>query len=94
MYSRIKELVFTEIYSRRPSDAYYVFRSLNSSGKPLAFNDHVKAHIFSYLDINENKEQIDSAGQSYTSDWNEIKNNVKFDWIPRALIHSPRISLW
>lgn len=76
-YSRIKELMFTEIYSRRPSDAYYVFRSLNSSGKPLAFNDHVKAHIFSYLDIEENKNQIDSAGQSYVSEWNEIKNNVK-----------------
>jgi hypothetical protein len=85
VYSRIKELVFTEIYSRRPSDAYYVFRSLNSSGKPLAFNDHVKAHIFSYLDINENKEQIDSAGQSYTSDWNEIKNNVKFELDTKSL---------
>lgn len=80
VYSRIKNLIFTEISSQIPSDAYYVFRSLNSSGKPLDFNDHVKAHIFSYLDINNNKKgQIDSAGSSYIDKWNQIKDNVKTD---------------
>lgn len=80
VYSRIKDLIFTEISSQIPSDAYYVFRSLNSSGKPLDFNDHVKAHIFSYLDINNNnKGQIDSAGSSYINEWNQIKDNVESD---------------
>lgn len=79
VYSRIKDLIFTEISSQIPSDAYYVFRSLNSSGKPLDFNDHVKAHIFSYLDINNNKGQIDSAGRAYINEWNQIKDNVESD---------------
>lgn len=79
VYSRIRNLIFTEISSQISSDAYYVFRSLNSSGKPLDFNDHVKAHIFSYLDFNNNEGQIDSAGSSYINEWNQIKDNVESD---------------
>ena len=77
LYSSIKKLIFTEISSCVSVDAYYVFRSLNSSGVSLKVNDHVKAHLFSLLDDNE-ENVLDRTDGSYINSWNIIKNNVEY----------------
>ena len=80
VYSSIKDLIFTEISSKRPADAYYVFRSLNSSGVPLRVNDHIKAHIFSFLDADEERshnQEIDTD-ESDIDTWKSIERNVRY----------------
>lgn len=80
VYLSIKDLIFTEISSKRPADAYYVFRSLNSSGVPLRVNDHIKAHIFSFLDADEencHNQEIDTD-ESDINTWKSIERNVRY----------------
>lgn len=80
LYQAIMGLTFTEISSSGLLDAYYVFRTLNSSGVSLKPNDHVKAHIFSYLDVGDDKEGWNVAvDKSYINKWNKIKDNVEYD---------------
>lgn len=80
LHRTVMSLTFTEISSSGILDAYYVFRTLNSSGVSLRPNDHIKAHIFSHLDVGNDKEGWNVAvDKSYINKWNKIKDNVEYD---------------